>query len=98
MGKDLISKIDTYLEGKKGAVKISAKSFIPMKKLMESNWGEEDYLRDTAIECISNLAKLKGDPIANEFMKRLHKEAKTIGEAVIKMYMTNNSIDSLPNR
>lgn len=95
---DIVKKISVFLEEKQKPSKISSKSFIPMKKLMESSWGDEEYLRETAVSCFTELAKMTSDEMANEFMKRMHKEAKTIGEAVLKMYMTNNSIDSLPNR
>ena len=95
--KDTVSKIDAFLKAKGATPTKSYKSFIPLRKLMECQWGDEKEMREVALDCMREMME-HDDDMAKEFMKRLFSESGLIGQSVIKMYMVNNSIDSLPLR
>lgn len=96
--KELIEKIDKFLnkDGKKSK-SMSMESIVPIKKLMGCDWGTERHLREMALGSFAELAECD-DEAASEFMKQLYGQAKVIGEAIIKMYMTSNDMDLLPPR
>lgn len=93
---DVTKRIDSFLEKKTGA-KEAPKSFMPLKKFMSCNWGEEPHLTGVAMESFMEMADID-DEMSKEFRKQLYAQAKTIGENVIKMYMVNNDLDMLPQR
>ena len=92
---EVADKIDTFLKGKKTSTSGSSKSFIPMKKLINCDWVKEEHLRDVALECLAEIFHGE-DEMAEEFRKQMAGKTKEICEAVVRMYMTNNSIDLLP--
>jgi hypothetical protein len=93
---EVADKIDTFLKGKKtSSTSGSSKSFIPMKKLINCDWVKEEHLRDVALECLAEIFHGE-DEMAEEFRKQMAGKTKEICEGVIKMYLTNNSIDMLP--
>lgn len=97
MESDTVAKIDEFLKSKGKPTTTSYRSFVPLRKLMECNWGEEKEMREVALDCMREMME-HDDDMAKEFMKRLFSESGLIGQSVIKMYMANNNIDMLPPR
>lgn len=97
--EEVSDKIDAYLKkNDKGAKDATGHdAIVAIKKLMNIAWDSEDYLNGIALGCIAEIMESK-DKMGKEFLKQLHEQSKTIGENVIKMYMTNNDVDSLPPR
>jgi hypothetical protein len=93
--KDVTEKIDSFLHKTKKTKAVTAKSFIPMKKLINCDWSKEEHLRDVALECFAEIF-YGDDDMAEEFRKQMAEKTKGICENVIKMYMTSNDIDMLP--
>ncbi len=94
---ELIEKINSFLEKNDRKAKPSSKSIVPLKKIMGCDWGKEQHLREVALGCFAELAEADDD-MSNAFMTELYKQAKVIGENVIKMYMVDNDNDMLPPR
>lgn len=97
MDKDTVSRIDEFLKSKGKTPKKAYKSYVALRRLMESEWGEDKERREVALDCMREMME-HDDDMANEFFKRLYVESSNIGSSVLKMYMTNNSIDMLPPR
>lgn len=93
---EVAAKIDTFLKGKK-LKSGSSKSIIPLKKLLNCDWNDEEHLKDTALECFAEMFD-SDEEAAGEFRKQLFEKTKGICENVIKMYMVNNDLDMLPPR
>jgi len=94
---DTVARIDEFLKTKGKTSKTSYRSFVPLRKLMNCQWGDEKEMREVALECMREMME-HDDDMAKEFMKRLFSESGLIGQSVIKMYMANNDIDMLPPR
>ena len=94
---DTVARIDEFLKTKGKTSKTSYRSFVPLRKLMNCQWGDEREMREVALECMREMME-HDDDMAKEFMKRLFSESGLIGQSVIKMYMANNDIDMLPPR
>lgn len=97
MESDTVAKIDEFLKSKGKSTTTAYRSFVPLRKLMECQWGEEKEMREVALDCMREMME-QDDDMAKEFMKRLFSESGLIGQSVIKMYMSNNNIDMLPPR
>ena len=94
---DTEDRIDLFLESKGKKPKNNYRSLIALKKLLNSPWGDEKHLQEMALGCFAELAEIDDEP-SREYMKRLFKESSLIGQSIIKMYMTNNDIDMLPQQ
>jgi hypothetical protein len=95
--QDTVAKIDEFLKTKGKTSKTSYRSFVPLRKLMNCQWGEEKEMREVALDCMREMME-HDDELANTFMKKLFMESGLIGQSVIRQYMVNNAIDLLPIR
>ncbi len=81
---NLLDKIELFLEeSEEYKIPEEVRSVLAIKKLINTDWGSEKYLRPMLADCFIELSECNDD-LSEQFLRQMSEAAKSIGSTLVK--------------